>query len=506
MKELSTHHHVDIAVKAARAALSNVITMNMNHQRDSSNWLPVYTSRFLSPCPSFLWPILFVVLLLASCQKDPDNSGTGDSLAAPADYSYEVPYAWNSLMLELERYLPAPIAARNSGYIGLAAYEAVQPGMRDEYNSVAAQFPGLVLPQAGEGPYHWPTVLAACYAKSCELFYRTAPSALLFNIYSLRNSQFIEYKQIIDPAVFDRSSNYGAQVAQAVHNWAATDSEAHNAWRRPRNPSYVPAQGLVDGIWRPTFPDYGAPVLPAWGNTRTFVADDTDTCEPPPPYSDQPASEMYQQHLTIVQKVDSIKQGYSSEDAWIAIFWSDDCATLTFTPSGRWIAIANQLLQQEDSSLPEALELYAKVGISLCDAGIRTWHEKYKWNTERPIDYIRRVMDQTTWNTIMCPDGTGKFFTPPFPAYPSGHAAFGAAAVEVMVDFVGDNYHLVDRCHENRTEFDGRPRAFNSFYAMAEENAYSRIPLGVHIQADLDAGLTLGYQIGNKVNQLPWRR
>jgi membrane-associated phospholipid phosphatase len=105
-----------------------------------------------------------------------------------------------------------------------------------------------------------------------------------------------------------------------------------------------------------------------------------------------------------------------------------------------------------------------------------------------------------------CPDGTGKFFTPPFPAYPSGHAAFGAAAVEVMVDFVGDNYYLVDRCHENRGEFDGRPRAFNSFYAMAEENAYSRIPLGVHVQADLDAGLALGYQIGRKVNQLPWRR
>ena len=215
---------------------------------------------------------------------------------------------------------------------------------------------------------------------------------------------------------------------------------------------------------------------------------------------------MFRQHLEVIQKVDSVRQGYLAEDAWIAIFWSDDCATLTFSPAGRWIAIANQLLQQEESSLPEALELYAKIGISLCDAGIRTWHEKYKWNTERPIDYIRRVTNRTDWNTIMCPDGTGKFFTPPFPAYPSGHAAFGAAAVEIMVDFVGDNYHLVDRCHENRGEFDGRPRAFNSFYAMAEENAYSRIPLGVHIQADLDAGLALGYQVGRKINQLPWRR
>jgi len=486
--------------------LQNVITINMNYQRDFSKSLSVNKLRILLFSRTLLWLSFLSVLVLASCQKDPDEAVQVEGPAAPEAYSYEVPYAWNSLMLELERYLPAPIAARNLGYIGLAAYEAVQPGMRDEHTSVAAAFPGLVLPPAGEGPYHWPTVLAACYAKSCELFYRTAPSALVFNIYSLRNSQFIEYKQIVDPAIFDRSSNYGAQVAQAVHNWAATDTEAHNAWRRPRNPNYVPAQGLVDGIWRPTFPDYGAPVLPSWGNTRTFVADETDVCAPPLAYSELPGTDMYQQHLDIVQKVDSIKQGHLSEDAWIAIFWSDDCATLTFSPAGRWIAIANQLLQQEDSSLPEALELYAKVGISLCDAGIRTWHEKYKWNTERPIDYIGRVMGRNDWNTIMCPDGTGKFFTPPFPAYPSGHAAFGAAAVEVMVDFVGDNYYLVDRCHENRSEFDGRPRAFNSFYAMAEENAYSRIPLGVHVQADLDAGLALGYQIGRKVNQLPWRQ
>ena len=40
---------------------------------------------------------------------------------------------------------------------------------------------------------------------------------------------------------------------------------------------------------------------------------------------------------------------------------------------------------------------------------------------------------------------------------------------------------------------------------MAEENAYSRIPLGVHWRMDCKAGIDLGYVIGRKVNKLPFK-
>jgi membrane-associated phospholipid phosphatase len=143
--------------------------------------------------------------------------------------------------------------------------------------------------------------------------------------------------------------------------------------------------------------------------------------------------------------------------------------------------------------------------MAIADAGIRAWHEKYRFNVERPIDYIRRVFNDPTWNTVMCPDGSGQYFTPPFPAYPSGHATFGAAAAEVLTGIYGDQ-SMTDRCHEGRTEFLGTPRTFESFYEMAEENAYSRIPIGVHFAMDADAGLALGYGIGKKVNRLPWRK
>lgn len=76
----------------------------------------------------------------------------------------------------------------------------------------------------------------------------------------------------------------------------------------------------------------------------------------------------------------------------------------------------------------------------------------------------------------------------------------------MLADLYGDTYNMVDRCHEGRTEFISAPRAFNSFFAMAEENAYSRIPLGVHFEMDAVEGLNLGYGVGSKVNALPWRK
>lgn len=35
---------------------------------------------------------------------------------------------------------------------------------------------------------------------------------------------------------------------------------------------------------------------------------------------------------------------------------------------------------------------------------------------------------------------------------------------------------------------------------MAEENGYSRIPLGVHVRMDCTEGLRLGYEISDAVN------
>ena len=99
-----------------------------------------------------------------------------------------------------------------------------------------------------------------------------------------------------------------------------------------------------------------------------------------------------------------------------------------------------------------------------------------------------------------------KGISPSFPAYPSGHSTFGAASAEALASVFGYSYSMTDNCHKHRAEFEGYPRTFNSFYEMANENAWSRVPLGVHFRMDAEEGMRYGTEIGREVNRLPWKK
>lgn len=451
--------------------------------------------------------LLFAGLLLLIAGCSPDSPIPEPNVGADA-FSSEVPLAWNELYLEIERYTPGyrpPVSARSLGYIGLAAYECVQPGMDEQYNSLQDYFPGLWTPKPStEQSIHWPLALTATYERMFELLMPEAPAEHLFKIYDLRTEFFLRFQSEVGTEVYRRSIQYGTDVAEAVYAWSETDEAGHEAYLRNSDPEYVPPSG--PGLWQPTFPDFQPALLPNWENVRMFAADGTEVCEPPHAYTTDPGSAIYQEAVEAVEESAIAKNDPASEQRWIGDFWSDDCPILTFTPASRWVAVTNQVIESESPSLPLALEAYAKVGVALSDAGVRCWAEKYRFNYQRPIDYIREVMGDTDWNTVMCPDGSGQFFTPNFPAYPSGHATFGAAAAVVLADLFGETFGMTDRCHEGRTEFNGTPRTFDTFFDMAEENGVSRIYLGVHFRMDSDAGLDLGYEIGEKVLQLPWKR
>lgn len=94
--------------------------------------------------------------------------------------------------------------------------------------------------------------------------------------------------------------------------------------------------------------------------------------------------------------------------------------------------------------------------------------------------------------------------TPPFPSYPSGHSGFGGAGSAVMADIFGNTHPYTDNCHQNRTEFNGTPRSYNTILEAGLENAYSRVQLGVHYRMDCDEGIRLGYLAATRVNALPW--
>ncbi|HRQ31262.1 MAG TPA: vanadium-dependent haloperoxidase, partial [Saprospiraceae bacterium] len=277
------------------------------------------------------------------------------------------------------------------------------------------------------------------------------------------------------------------------------------AYLFPRPDNYIPPVTGPNGekLWQPTFPDYTPALFPYWGKVKPFAMKQTDLLgKPPIPYSEDPDSKFYQQANEVRITVNTL----THDEKWIAEFWSDDFYGVTFEPAARQVAIANQLVENEQLALDRAIELYAKLGMAMCDAGISIWLTKYHYNVMRPVQFIRNVMEPG-WKTALNHPYTGvKGISPEFPAYPSGHSGFGGSAALIFTDIFGSNYAFVDNCHKDRFEFLGMPRSFNSFLEAGMENAYSRIPLGVHYRMDCDEGLRLGYLAATRVMQMDWKK
>lgn len=443
---------------------------------------------------------LIAGILIPAC-KDADN----EKFNSVRLYDHKVVYDWNELFLEVERYAagyrPGP-APRSLAYMGLSAYEACISGM-PEYNSVANLYPGLSIP-APDGYYHWPTVVNASYAHMMPLFFPEAADNLKQKMVSLEQQYYDKAVAEVGQELADRSKNYGKAVAEAVWAFAITDPVGHNHYKDPFQGYDWTAHYNKDGDWKPTFPGPGKPMGGVWGGARTFAITQSDKlCRAPLPYSASDTSKLFAQALEVyAQNTPTL----SYEDEWVGEFWSDDLVNLTFSPGPRWIAIGDQLLKLESSNLETAVFMAAKVGMALNDASVGCWYSKYFYNVERPQTYINRVFDPSWKPALFNPITGDEGVTPSFPAYPSGHSTMGAAGAETLASIFGYAYGMTDLCHQNRTEFEGKPRTFGSLFEMAQENAWSRVPLGVHFRMDSEEGVRYGTVIGRKVNDLPWKK
>lgn len=445
--------------------------------------------------------LICVLLVFNSCRDDEDIPTTTDSVD-PHLLSAEVVEDWYKMFLDVSPYADGyrpPITSRNLGYIGLAGYEVIAqatPGKR----SLAGHYHNLNIPAIKDyEEYYWPAAVNAAYSSTFKYFFPHVAQNYINDMEAMYKSHYNHFAEKLSPEVMKRSEDWGKLVAGAIISWSQLDEQGDYAFLDP-TPAYNPPEG--PGLWRPTPPDFLPGLVPEWGKVRQFAISEEDKLSLPPvaSWSENPGSQFYVQALETKNTVESL----TYEQRWIGEFWSDDNFSLTVDPACRWISIALQAMEKRPLTLSEGTELMAKLGMAMADAGISVWHSKYYYNLERPIDYIHRMMDPD-WLTICYNPITGvKGKSPNFPAYPSGHAGFGAASAEVLIDVFGFHFPMTDRTHEGRTEFLGTPRQFDSFSDMAVENAVSRIYLGVHFRMDADEGLRLGKVSAQSVLNLPW--
>ncbi len=452
---------------------------------------------------------LFVALsyFVTSCNDDTTNDPLADKLVA--NYDNSVAVAWNELFLDVERYAsgyrPGP-APRALSILGLSAYEACVSGMPD-FNSLQNEIPGLVVPKISRGlEYHWPTVINASYGYLMPKFFVDVRPDLFVKLDQLKTKHENIYSGQVNTVVFERSKAHGEAVAAAIWEWSKTDTYGHDAYKDPFKGYDWKAAYKKPGDWKPSDEVNGKAMFANWGKVRSYTLNTEDklTCrKQSAPYSEVVGSAYYTQAAEVMTH-NTPTQPYESE--WIGEFWSDDLTNLTFSPPARWIAIATQVYVNEKCSLETAVYANAKVGLSINDAGVGCWYSKYKYNLERPYTYIRKFIKPDWETNLSDPNTNTNNITPSFPAYPSGHATFSGAGAEALSSIFGYDYAMTDNCHKNRTEFEGKPRTFSSFYEMADENGFSRIPLGVHWRMDAEEGVRFGKEIGRRVSNLPWKK
>jgi hypothetical protein len=452
--------------------------------------------------------ILIALFFLVSCQKDFIVVNPISENHNAHKYSSRVPHTWFSYFEIIDRYAPGyapPISARATAYIGFAGYEAAVHGM-EGYRSLANYYPDLILPQPDlKVKYHWPSAVNAAYNRMFRKFYphiRHQDQIEISRMYIGFQNEFI---QEFGEQLVLRSEKFGESIADAVFEWSKRDLLGHEAYLNPFPSAYHPAAG--PGLWVSTPPNFPRALVPYWGDTRTFAIKRSETIGLPPlPFSEDSSSLFYGQAKEVQNWANQVYHNQDFEWKWIGEWWSDDIPGLTFTASGRFVAIANQVVEREKISLDKAVLLYAQLGMALNDGGVAVWKSKYHYNVERPVTYIQRNFDKN-WSTNLHNYLNGqRGITPPHPAYPSGHSGFGAAAAIILAENFGNNYVMTDDCHLGRTEFISTSRTFSKFTDMAVENAISRIPLGVHYRMDSDEGLRLGYLAGQRVIELPWKK
>ena len=441
-----------------------------------------------------------MVILLQACSEDEvatdvSLEDTGAEFTNSTEMNSFVTLEWTDLYLSLERNSSGRpnAAARGIAYIYLTAYETLVPSLAG-YQSLEGSYRGLRIDQELGEEVDVELALNEAFAVVIDHFLLNLDVSLVPSIEALRTDMHTQLSEGLSEQEIANSLAWGEHVAQEVIEYSQSDVEAETQVLDPQPTSYEPPSG--DGFWTYSA-DPERALYPYWESVRTFVASTRETTTISPiPYSEESTSEYYEQMLE-VYNVNNSARADQAEQLWIAEFWSDDVEGLMMSPPARQVSIANQLIQEFDLPLEESAVLMLKLGFSLNDAAVSTWKYKYEHMVMRPNVFIHEFIDpnfQTNlYRLIFWPN-------PSFPGYPSGHSAFASAAAGIFIETFGDHITFTDATHEGRTEFLGAPRTWSTFSEMAEENAYSRIPLGVHVRMDCDEGLRLGYEVADIVN------
>jgi hypothetical protein len=288
-----------------------------------------------------------------------------------------------------------------------------------------------------------------------------------------------ELATIPDGADKQQGIQVGQAIAARLLAMRATDGSAVTP------PPFVP--GNKPGDYRPTPPNFAAPVFTTWGNVTPFVLNNAAQFRPGPP----PAltSQAYAQ---AINEVKSLGQNTSTtrtpEQTVIGKFWGGPIWNT-------WNEIAENAALAHHTNLQTTARLFAVLNLSFADSTIAFYDAKYHYQLWRPITAIRLADTDGNPATVADPTWTSLAVTAPDPSYPSAHGVISGDGAAVLSAFFGNQ----DQVRVTSDVLPGVVRTFASYNDVATEAGLSRIYAGQHTRIDIEVGSQLGHAVAQFV-------
>lgn len=319
----------------------------------------------------------------------------------------------------------------------------------------------------------------------------------------------------------------GHRAAVAILNLRASDGSAQ---AEPKmGLQFFPSDD--PGKWRQD-PISQAPIALGcyWNQVTPFVLQSASQfrCPPPPALNSNAYASAYNEAKLLGGDGINTPSIRTPDQTETGIFWAYDGTPSLCAPPRLYNQVAMKIAQQKGTANDplELARLLALVNVSMAEAGITSWESKFFYQFWRPVTAIREsdagtgpsglgdgnvaTVGDPTFHPMGAPASnlTGPNFTPPFPAYPSGHATFGGALFQTLRRY----YHTDDIAFTfTSDEFNGttidnagnvralKPRHFYSLSQAEEENGQSRIYLGIHWSFDKIEGIVQGRKVADYV-------
>lgn len=395
---------------------------------------------------------------------------------------------WNLTEVMYHDVVNPPAAARFYSYALLTGYEILSrlnPGA-SSFQHLLKQFPA---DNSGK-PANINAELTVLYG-ILETGKNIIPSGYLLEekqkaLLSFYN-ELPEAKNLVDSSV-----SFAKRISRSIVQYSRTDGYFQLSTKK----RYKPIDN--ESAWKPTPPEYMAAVEPHWRTIRCFFLDSAAEFKPlrAVEFSKDKSSGFYK----LVKEVYDTTIHLTDEQRLIANYWDCNPFAVQFqghmsiglkkiSPGGHWMSIAGIASQTANLDFTNTLIIHTIVALTLHDAFISCWDEKYRSNRIRPETAINRYIDEK-WKPLLQ--------TPPFPEYSSGHSVISTAAAEVLTFFMGDNFSFTDTTET----YIGLPaRNFSSFRNAATEARISRLYGGIHFRDAIENGGEQGRRIGEFVIQ-----